>query len=68
MDLKAELEKAKKATRVAQAAADASEQKFYDLGMQETEAHLNDELAGVCRDYCLEVWTETLNLAEVPAT
>ena len=33
VDLKAKLEKAKEATRAAQAVADASEQKFYDLGM-----------------------------------
>ena len=41
-------------------------QKFYDLGVQETEARLIDELVEVCRDYCLEVWTEALNLARVP--
>ena len=36
--------------------------------MQEIEAHLTDELVGVCRDYCLEVWIEALNLAGAPAT
>ena len=36
--------------------------------MQETKAHLTDELARVCRDYCLKVWTKALNLARVPAT
>ena len=34
--------------------------------MKETEVCLTDELAGVCRDYCLKVWTEALNLTEVP--
>ena len=63
MDLKAELEKAKE---TAQAAVDASRQKFYDLGMQEIKACLTEELAGVCRDYCQEVWTIALNLAGVP--
>lgn len=42
---------------------DASEQKFYDLRVQEIEARLTKELARVCRNYCLEVWTEALNLA-----
>lgn len=35
--------------------------------MQETKARLTNELAGVCREYCLEVWTEALNLAIIPA-
>lgn len=68
VDLKAELEKAKEVARAAQDAANALKQKFYDLGVQETETRLTDELVGVCRDYCLEVWTEALNLAGVPAT
>ena len=63
MDLKAELEKAKEAARVA---ANASKKKLYDLRVQETEARLTKELAEVCRDYYQEVWTEALNLAGVP--
>ena len=30
--------------------------------MQEIEARLIEELAGVCREYCLEVRTEALNV------
>ena len=30
--------------------------------MQEIEARLTEELAGVCREYCLEVRTEALNV------
>jgi len=41
----------------------ASRQKFYDLGVKETEARLTNELAGVCRDYCLKA----LNLTGVLA-
>lgn len=67
-DLKAELEKAKEATRAAQVATDAAKQKFYNLEVQEAEACLTNELTEVCRDYFLEVWTEALNLAGVPAT
>lgn len=47
---------------------EASEWALYDLGVQETEVRLVEELAEVCRDYCREVWTEALNLAGVPAT
>lgn len=68
MDLKAELERAKEAAWFATATANASEQKFYDLKVQETEARLIKELAEVCKEYCQEVWIEALNLAEVPAT
>ena len=49
MDLKAELGTAKEATKV-------SEQASYDLGVQETEVHLVEKQAEVCRDYCKEVW------------
>lgn len=53
---------------MAQATADDSEKKFYDLRAKETEVRLVDELAGVYRDYCLEVWTKALNLTGVPTT
>ena len=63
LELKAKLSKAKE---VAQAAADTAGQKFYDLGVQEIEAWLSKELAAVCKEYCLEVWTEGLNVAGAP--
>lgn len=63
--MKAELERAKEAAQVAQAAANASEQKFPNLGGKETKVYLTNELDGVCRNYCLEVWTEALNLTGV---
>jgi len=65
-DLKAELRKAKEAARTAKEVAKA--QASYDLGVQETEVHLVEELVEVCRDYYWKVWAETLNLAGVPAT
>jgi len=40
----------------------------YELGVQEIEVRLVDELAEVCRDYCKEVWMEAFNLARVPAS
>ena len=47
--------------------AKASEQKSYILGVQETEVHLIEELAEVCKDYCWEVWIEAFNLARILA-
>ena len=63
LELKAELSMAKEAAHAAQAAANTIRQKFYDLKVQETEAQLTEELARVCKEYCLEVWTEALNVA-----
>ena len=65
MDLKEKLEKAKKVARAAKAIVNASKQKFYDLGVQETETCLTEKLAEVCKDYCQGVWTETLNLVKI---
>lgn len=61
MELKAKLSKPKEAAQAAQVAADTTEQKFYDLEMQETEARMIKELAAVCKEYCLKVWIEALN-------
>ena len=66
MNLKVELEKAKKVAWTAKEAAKASEQKSYNLGVQEIEARLAEELAEVCKEYCKEVWTKALTLASVP--
>ena len=68
MELSANLEKAKAATQMAEEAIEASKQASYELGVQETEVQLADELAEVCRDYCKELWLKALNLAGVPAT
>ena len=67
LDLKVELEKAKAAAWMAEEAAKASRQKFYNLGVEETEIQLAEELTEVCRDYCKETWIEALNLAGVLA-
>ena len=61
LELKAELQRAKKATRTTKEAAEALEQASYDRGVQETEIWLVKELAKVCRDYCKEVWAKVLN-------
>ena len=61
MELKAKLGRVKEAV-------EASKLESYELGVQETEVRLANELAEVCRDYCKEVWMEALNLARVPTT
>lgn len=58
MALKADLEKVKEAALAAKADLKkdkGAEQKFYELGVQETETHLTEELAKIYRDYCQEV-------------
>lgn len=68
LELSADLEKAKVATRMVEKVAEVSKQASYELGVQETEVRLTNELAEVCKDYCKEVWLEALNCARVPAT
>lgn len=61
------MEKTKEVAWATKEAVEASEQKFYALGVQDTEVLLAKELVEICRDYCKEVWTEALNLVGVPA-
>ena len=56
MDLKAELDKAKAAARTAEKVAKALRQASYNLGVEETETRLAEELVEVCKDYCKETW------------
>ena len=67
LDLKAKLKKAKTASLQAEEATKASRQASYNLGVEETEIRLAEELPEVCKDYCKEMWTKALNLAGVPA-
>ena len=53
---------------MAEEAAEASKQTFYELGVQEIEVRLADELAEGCRDYCKKVWLKAINLVGVPST
>lgn len=45
----------------AEKARDQAEQDGYDEGVAETEEVLRVEVSKVCRNYCLQVWNETLN-------
>ena len=61
LELKADLEKAKKAARTADEVEKVAKQASYDLGVREMGIRLAEELAEICRDYCKEVWAEALN-------
>ena len=52
---------------MAKEAIEAEKQASYALGMEETQARLIEELAKVCRDYCMVTWAEALNFAIVLA-
>ena len=46
---------------MAREAFEATETASYERGVLETEIRLAKEVAGVCRDYCAEMWAKTLN-------
>ena len=56
MDLKAKLQRAEEALKVAQEAAKAVETSAYESGVLETEARLTAEVTVVCRGYCAETY------------
>ena len=67
LDLKAELQKAKDATRVAKEAAEATVKASYQCGVLDTETRLAKEVVVVCRDYCTEAWGVAMDRVGVPA-
>ena len=42
---------------MAREAAKATKVAAYERGVEETEIRLAEEVARVCRDYCIETWT-----------
>ena len=60
------MQKAKEAAQVAREAATTTKEAAYERRVEETVIRLAEEVAGVCRDYCIETWTEELNNAGVP--
>ena len=48
-------------------AAEAEKSASHQLGVQETEARLSEEIPEVCRDYCSISWAHALDAAGVPA-
>ena len=67
LDLKAELQKAKEAARVAKEAAKAAVNTSYERGVLDMETCLAEEVAIVCRDYITKSWGVAMDRAEVPA-
>ena len=67
LDLKATLQKAKEETQLAKEAVEAKKRAVYQLGVEETQVRLAEELSEVCRDYCSVIWDKTLNVSGVPA-
>ena len=46
------MQKAKKEVQLAKEAAKAEKRATYQLGIEETQLRLTEELSEVCRDYC----------------
>ena len=67
LNLMTELQKAKKATRVAREAAEATVNTSYERGVLDTETRLAEEVAVVCRDYVMESWAVAMDRAGVLA-
>ena len=74
LDLKAVLQKdkeeaqlAKEEAQLVKEAVEAEKRATYQLGVEETEARLSEELPEVCRDYCNISWAQALNAAGIPA-
>ena len=66
LELKAELQKAREEARMAREASRAAEVAAFERGILETEKRLAKEVARVCKEYCAEVWAESLNRVGVP--
>ena len=67
LDLKAELQKAQEALKMAQEATKAAETVAYECGILEMEARLTAKVTVVCRDYCAETYHQALDRAGVSA-
>ena len=66
MDLKTALQKVKKEVQLAKEATEAEKRAAYQLGVEETEVRLTEELSEVCKDYCSITWGQALNAIGVP--
>ena len=67
IDLQVELQKAKEEVQLAREAAEAEKKVSYQLGAEETEIRLAEELLEVCQDYCDMTWDKALTVAGIPA-
>ena len=67
IDLKVELQKTKEEAQLAKEAAEAEKKASYQLGVEETEVRLTEELSEVCQDYCDMTWDKALTVVRVLA-
>ena len=67
IDLQAELKRAKEEFQLAKEAVEAEKKASYQLGVEETEIRLAEELSEVRRDYYNTTWDKALTAAGVPA-
>ena len=74
LDLKAALQKAqdemrrvKEEAQLIREVVEAEKKASHQLGIQETEARLSEEIPEVCRDYCSISWARALDAAGIPA-
>ena len=67
IDLKVELQKAKEKAQLAREVVEAKKKASYQLGVEETQVRLAEELSEVCQDYCDVTWDKALIVAGVPA-
>ena len=62
------MEEVEKAKDQVEKAREEAELQGYDIGVAEIEKALRVEISRVYRNYCLQVWNETLNQAGVKAS
>ena len=62
-----ELRRVREEAQLIRAAAEAEKNAARQLGVQETESRLSEEIPEVCRDYCSISWAHALDAAGVPA-
>ena len=62
-----ELRRVKEEAQLIREATEAEKNASRQLGAEETEARLSEEIPEVCRDYCSISWAHALDAAGVPA-
>ena len=62
-----ELRRVREEAQLIREATEAEKSASRQLGAQETEARLSEEIPEVCRDYCSILWAHALDAAGVPA-
>ena len=62
-----ELRRVKEEAQLIREATEAEKNAARQLGAEETEARLSEEIPEVCRDYCSISWAHALDAAGVPA-